>query len=42
MFVWPPDYIKKEEKIWKLLKPLFRLDDASRKFYLKVKERLQE
>merc|ERR1712126_608784 len=42
VFVRPPDDIKKEGKIWKLLKPLHRLDDASRKFYLKVKEMLQE
>merc|ERR1712089_64630 len=28
--------------IWKLLKPLYGLDDASRKFCLKVKETLQE
>ena len=42
VFVRPPDDIKKEGKIWKLLKPLYGLDDASRKFYLKVKETLQE
>ena len=28
--------------IWKLLKPLYGLDDASRKFYLKVKETLKK
>ena len=42
VFVRPPDDIKKEGKIWKLLKPLYGLDDASRKFYLKVRETLQE
>merc|ERR1712240_581533 len=42
VFVRPPDDIKKEGKIWKLLKPLYGLDDVSRKFYLKVKETLQE
>ena len=42
MYVRPPDDIKKEGKIWKLLKPLYGLDDASRKFYLKVKETLKE
>merc|ERR1712240_334069 len=42
VFVRPPDDIKKEGKIWKLLKPFYGLDDASRKFYLKVKETLQE
>ena len=36
VFVRPPDDIRKEGKIWKLLKPLYGLDDASRKFYLKV------
>ena len=34
VFVRPPNDIKKEGKIWKLLKPLYRLDDASRKFPL--------
>ena len=42
VFVRPLDDIKKEGKIWKLLKPLYGLDDASRKFYLKIKETLQE
>ena len=42
VFVRPSDDIKKEGKIWKLLKPLYGLDDASRKFYLKVKETVQE
>merc|ERR1712101_37676 len=42
VFVRPPDHIKKEGVVWKLLKPLYGLDDASRKFYLKVKETLQE
>ena len=41
VFVRPPDDIKKEGKIWKLLKPLYGLDDASRKFYLQVKERIR-
>ena len=42
MYVRPPDDIKKEVKVWKLLKPFYGLDDASRKFYLKVKETLKE
>ena len=42
VFVRPPDDIKKEGKIWKLLKPLYGLDDVSRKLYLKVKEMLQK
>merc|ERR1712089_42151 len=32
---------EKEGKIWKLLKPLYGLDDASRKFYLIVRETLK-
>ena len=42
VFVRPPDDIKKEGKIQKLLKPLYRLDDASRIFYLKIKKTLKE
>merc|ERR1711921_57812 len=42
VFVEPPSDIKKEGKIWKLLKPLYGLDNASCKFYFKVKETLQE
>ena len=42
VYVRPPEDIKKEGKIWKLLKPLYDLDDASQKFYLKVKETLKE
>merc|ERR1711954_505073 len=42
VFVRPPKDIEKEGVIWKLLKPLYGLDDASRKFYLKVKETLQK
>merc|ERR1712243_256552 len=42
VFVRPPKDIEKEGVIWKLLKPLYRLDDGSRKFYLKVKETLQK
>ena len=40
--VRPPEDIKKEGKIWKLLKPLYGLDDTSRNFYLKVRETLKE
>merc|ERR1712240_808526 len=42
VFVRPPDDIEKEGVIWKLLKPLYGLDDTSRIFYLKVKETLQK
>ena len=42
VFMRPPDDIKKEGKVWKLLKPLYGLDDASRKFWLKVRETLTE
>ena len=38
VYVRPPDDIKKEGKIWKLLKPLYRLDDTRRKFWLNVRE----
>merc|ERR1712055_1227723 len=38
VFVQPPKDIRKEGVIWKLKKPLYGLDDASRKFWLKVKE----
>ena len=37
----PPD-IRKEGIIWRLKKPLKRLDYASRKFWLRVKEVLKE
>merc|ERR1712163_71437 len=37
-----PEDIEKKGVIWKLLKPLYGLDDASRKFYLKVKETLKK
>ena len=38
----PPKYIQKEGKIWKLKKPLYGLNDASRKFWLKVREVFDE
>ena len=34
VFVEPPPDIKKQGVIWKLKKPLYGLDDASRKFWL--------
>ena len=34
----PPPDIKKPGMIWKLKKPLYGLDDASQKFWLRVKE----
>ena len=40
VFMKPPEDVRKEGKIWKPLKPLYGLDDASRKFWLKVKETL--
>ena len=42
VYMKPPEDIKKQGKIWRLLKPLYGLDDASRKFWLKVKETLTE
>ena len=41
VYVRPPKDQIKEGVIWKLLKPLYGLDDASRKFYLKVRETLK-
>merc|ERR1711867_97680 len=41
VYVKPPQDQEKEGIIWKLLKPLYGLDDASRKFYLKVRETLR-
>ena len=38
VFVEPPKDLKKENKIWKLKKPLYGLDDASRRFWLRMKE----
>ena len=40
-YVKPPKDQEKEGIIWKLLKPLYGLDDASMKFYLKVRETLR-
>ena len=38
VFVEPPGDVKKDGKIWKLVKPLYGLKDASRKFWLRLKE----
>ena len=38
VFVEPPSDVKKEGIVWKLLKPIYGLKDASRKFWLRVKE----
>ena len=38
VFVEPPLDVKKQGIIWKLMKPLYGLDDASRKFCLRVKD----
>ena len=38
IFVEPPSDIKKQGIIWKLKKPLYGLDDASRKFWLRVSD----
>ena len=38
VFVEPPSDVKKQGWIWRLKKPLYGLDDASRKFWLCVKE----
>ena len=38
VYLEPPKNIKREGKLWILRKPLYGLNDASRKFWLKVKE----
>jgi hypothetical protein len=38
IYVEPPKYLKKGNQVWKLKKPLYGLDEASRKFWLRVKE----
>ena len=38
VFIEPPSDIKKQGIIWKLTKPLYGLDDASRKFWLRVRD----
>ena len=38
VFLLPPKDVRNEGKIWKLNKSLYGLNDASRKFWLKVKE----
>ena len=38
VYLEPPRDIKREGKLWILKKPLYRLNDASRKFWLKVRE----
>ena len=42
VFMCPPPDIKKPGMIWKLKKPLYGLDDASQKFWLRVKEVLKK
>ena len=41
VFVNPPKDLKKEGILWKLKKPLYGLDDASRKFWLRMKDILK-
>ena len=38
VFVLPPKDIRKKGVLWRLLKPLYGLDDASRRFWLRIKE----
>merc|ERR1712041_24961 len=42
VFLKPPKDIKKEKIIWKLKKPLHGLNDASRRFWLRVKSIFKE
>ena len=38
VYLKPPKDVKKKDILWKLNRPLYGLDDASRKFWLKVRE----
>ena len=38
----PPRDLKKPGTLWRLMKPLYGLDDASRKFWIRVKEILHK
>ena len=38
VYIEPPSDIKKQGIVWKLNKPLYGLDDASRKFWLRVRD----
>lgn len=38
VYIEPLSYIKKQGIVWKLNKPLYGLDDASRKFWLRVRD----
>ena len=42
VFMLPPPDIRKQGVIWRLKKPLYGLDDASHKFWLRVKEVLKQ
>ena len=42
VFVVPPKDISEHGKLWKLKKPLYGLNDASRRFWLRVKEVFKE
>ena len=42
VYLLPPKDIRKDGYVWKLKKPLYGLNDASRKFWLRVKELFAE
>ena len=42
VIIQPPKDLSKEGKIWRLLKPIYGLDDASRRFWLTVKRIIKE
>ena len=42
VFLLPPKDVKKDGKIWLLKKPLYGLNDVSRKFWLRVKSVFKE
>ena len=42
VFVVPPSEVQEDGKLWKLVKPVYGLDDACRNFYLKAAQKLIE
>ena len=42
VYIEPPKDVKKEGKVCKLKEPLYGLNDASRKFWFKVREAFDE
>ena len=42
IFIQPPKDVANDGKIWRLLKPIYGLDEANRRFWLTVKKILKE